>query len=199
VSLAQEAVRRSLSRRQDEAEAEVRRIIKAGRDLLTKERNARVADIVQASGVSNDAFYRYFKSKDDFVAAVIEDGGTRLADYLGRQMAKRNSNEDKLRAAIEAVMSQAMDPSVAIATKNVRANETGRQRETGVRLRVEEALAQPLRGLLVDLGASEPDRDSRVTACLLLSTVDNFLSRDVTPSKKDLDHLAAFVLAAVRR
>ena len=37
----------------------------------------RVSDIVAAAGLSNDAFYRHFPSKDALVAALVEDGRNR--------------------------------------------------------------------------------------------------------------------------
>ena len=40
------------------------------------------------SGLSNDAFYRHFPSKDALVAALLEDGAERLAGYVAHQMAQ---------------------------------------------------------------------------------------------------------------
>ena len=53
----------------------------------------RVADIVAAAGLSNDAFYRHFASKDALVAAILEDGTARLRSYLDHQMAKARRPE----------------------------------------------------------------------------------------------------------
>ena len=53
----------------------------------------RVADIVAAAGLSNDAFYRHFRSKDALVAALVDDGALRLRSYLEHQMAKASTPE----------------------------------------------------------------------------------------------------------
>src|SRR5437764_216375 len=53
----------------------------------------RVAAIVAAARLSNDAFYRHFPSKEALVAAIIEDGAARLASYLDHQMAKASTPE----------------------------------------------------------------------------------------------------------
>ena len=67
----------------------------------------RVADIVAAAGLSNDAFYRHFPSKDALVAALVDDGALRLRSYLDHQMAKEPAPETKVRRWVEGVMSQA--------------------------------------------------------------------------------------------
>ena len=58
----------------------------------------RVADIVEAAGLSNDAFYRHFPSKDALVAAILDDGAERLQGYLDHQMAKARGPEAQVRA-----------------------------------------------------------------------------------------------------
>ncbi len=76
----------------------------------------RVADIVAAAGLSNDAFYRHFASKEALVAAILEDGSARLASYLDHQMAKVSTPADKVRRFVEGVMSQAADEDIAATT-----------------------------------------------------------------------------------
>ena len=67
---------------------------------------ARVADIVGAAGLSNDAFYRHFPSKDALVAAVIDDGSKRLHGYLTHQMAKETTPEGRIRRWVEGVLAR---------------------------------------------------------------------------------------------
>ena len=43
-------------------------------------RARRVSDIVDAAGLSRDAFYRHFASKEDLVAAIVEAGAQRLRE-----------------------------------------------------------------------------------------------------------------------
>ena len=84
----------------------------------------RVADIVAAAGLSNDAFYRYFPSKDALVAALLEDGTERLHGYLGHQMDKEGDPEGKVRRWVEGVLSQA-DDGIAETTLAVLFNAGG--------------------------------------------------------------------------
>ncbi|MCU1586963.1 MAG: putative transcriptional regulator, TetR family, partial [Frankiales bacterium] len=76
-SLAERAAHRAVDARVRSSEQDVRRLLDAGLALMTAggtETPPRVTDIIRAAGLSNQAFYRYFASKDDLVAAVIDDG-----------------------------------------------------------------------------------------------------------------------------
>src|SRR5437660_5249790 len=75
----------TLAKRSPDYESEVRRLLDAALEVIAKHgtaARARVADIVAAAGLSNDAFYRHFPSKDALVCAIIEDGTQRLASYV---------------------------------------------------------------------------------------------------------------------
>lgn len=103
-------VRRSLAKRENEHSAEVRRLLDAALELMGSggtSTKPRVADIVAASGLSNDAFYRYFKSKEDLVAAILEDGAERLRSYLAHQMDKSTAPEGQVRQWVKGVLAQA--------------------------------------------------------------------------------------------
>src|SRR5690606_5850001 len=82
---------RALAKRGAEYASEVRRLLDAGLQVMRACGTAsrpRVADVVAAAGLSNDAFYRHFPSKDALVVAIIEDGAERLRSYLAHQMSK---------------------------------------------------------------------------------------------------------------
>ena len=111
--------RQSLERRGVDYEAEVRRLLDAALDVVRRcgtTKRARVADIVAAAGVSNDAFYRYFPSKDALFAAILEDGTERLQSYLAHQMAKEATPEGQVRRWVEGVLAQAADEDIAATT-----------------------------------------------------------------------------------
>ena len=86
-------VRRTLAKREDQYASEVRRLLDAALEVIRRcgtSSRPRVADIVAEAGLSNDAFYRHFRSKDALVTAILEDGGERLRSYLGHQLAKES-------------------------------------------------------------------------------------------------------------
>ena len=80
--LAYRIAQRTLAKRGDNYANEVRSLLDAAVVVMKKSgtaSRARVADIVAESGLSNDAFYRHFRSKDALVAAILEDPGLALA------------------------------------------------------------------------------------------------------------------------
>ncbi len=102
--------RRSVAKRESEYAEEVRRLLDAALDLMRSRGTGsrpRVADIVAAAGLSNDAFYRHFKSKDALVTAILEDGSERLRTYLVHQMAKESTPEGQVRRWVKGVLAQA--------------------------------------------------------------------------------------------
>src|SRR3954453_18653602 len=84
----------TLAKRGTDYTAEVRRLLDAALAIISEQgttARARVAAIVAAAGLSNDAFYRHFPSKAALVDALIEDGSHRLAGYLSHQMDKEST------------------------------------------------------------------------------------------------------------
>ena len=101
--------------------SEVRRLLDAALEVMRRcgtTSRPRVADIVAAAGLSNEAFYRHFPSKDALVAALLDDGAGRLRSYLEHQMAKASGPEQQVRRWIEGVLSQS-DDDIAATTRAV--------------------------------------------------------------------------------
>ena len=73
------AAKTAARRRRPDYEAEVRTLLDAARKVMATTGKARVADILAEAGLSNDAFYRHFRSKDALVAALTEEGTERVA------------------------------------------------------------------------------------------------------------------------
>ena len=121
----------------------------------------RVADIVAAAGLSNEAFYRHFASKDALVGAILADGAERLRSYLAHQMEKANAPDEKVRRWVEGVLSQAADEEVAAQTLAVMWTAGG----VGL---VQSAMNTPLARLLhepyADLGSDDPELDASLAA-----------------------------------
>jgi AcrR family transcriptional regulator len=194
-SLAERAAHRAVDARVRTSEQDVRRLLDAGLQLMTAggvDRQPRISDIIRAAGLSNQAFYKYFASKDDLVAAIVDDGERRLVGYVERQIAAA-PDEDSLRVFVTAVASQAADPAVAEATRAVLWNATRSLDLRGTRSR---HLDQMLAGLLVEplrtYGSTDPERDAAViTGAVTAFMVDN-LWRQTPPSAEDVDHLLAF-------
>jgi AcrR family transcriptional regulator len=198
--LAQQAVRRALADRESAYVREVQRFLDAGQELMEQAgatRPVRVAEIVRRAGLSNQAFYRHFPSRDAFVAAVVERGAVRLVGYVTHQMEKATGPEDAVRRWITAVLSQAANPRVAGQTRAVMWNLERLPRDTHGEL-VRPPLADLLVPPLTDLGSPDPGRDAIAIADIARGRLDYHLWGPKA-TEDDVTHVIDFCLAAVRR
>jgi AcrR family transcriptional regulator len=196
------AAQEALARREAAYAQEVRRLLDAALDVMRTcgtEKRPRVADIVAAAGLSNDAFYRHFRSKDALVAALVDDGALRLRSYLDHQMAKEPTPETQVRRWVEGVMSQA-EGEVADTTLAVIWNGdsvAGTSMPGG-----EAANAAPatlLREPFAALGSDRPDLDASLVAHAMFGRLAELLWQHERATPDEVDHLVAFTLAAVSR
>ena len=181
--------------------AEVRRLLDAGREVMARCGTAsrpRVADIVAAAGLSNDAFYRHFSSKDQLVAAILDDGGERLCSYLAHQMAKAGSPDGAVRAWVEGVLAQAADDDVAATTLAVMWNGGSVSETLGAgRPSIAAPLATLLREPFAALGSTEPDLDASMAAHAVVGQLSDHLWQGTKPTAGEVDRVVAFCVAAV--
>src|SRR5829696_1301967 len=115
-SIAARIAGRRLTARESEYAGEVRRLLDAGLAVMRRcgtTSRPRVADVVAAAGLSNEAFYRHFRSKDALVGAILDDGLDRLAGYLAHQMGKEATPAGAVRRWVGGVLAQAADEEVA--------------------------------------------------------------------------------------
>jgi AcrR family transcriptional regulator len=159
-----------------------------------------VSDIVAAAGLSNDAFYRHFASKQALVAAIIEDGSSRLASYLAHRMEKVETAEEKLLAWVAGVMSQAADEEVASTTLAVLWNGAT---IGGTRGTSRPSTTAPLAALLCEpfamLGSTDPAADAALAAHAAVGALSDFLWSEAKPTRAQIDHVTEFCLRAIAR
>jgi AcrR family transcriptional regulator len=178
---------------------EVRRLLDAGLEAMRgtgTESRPRVSDIVAAAGLSNDAFYRHFPSKDALVTAIIEDGAERLRSYLDHQMAKAATPQDKIRRWVEGVLGQAADPDIAAVTRAVLWNAGGlADGLASGHPSFNTPLADLLREPYAALGSTNPDLDAALAAHATIGTLADRLAHDARPSPQEISHVVEFCLA----
>ena len=97
--LALRSVERTMERRRATYEEEVRRLVSASFELVRRDGSLepRVGEIVAEAGLSNQAFYKHFRSKDELLLAVLDEGIRILRTYLEHQMLKVDTPESKAR------------------------------------------------------------------------------------------------------
>ena len=189
--------RETLAARGPDYSAEVRALLDAGREVMRvngTRAKARVADIVAAAGLSNDAFYRHFPTKDALVAAILEDGTERLRSYLAHQMAKETEPEQQLRRWVEGILAQATDDDIAATTLAVlwNAGSAGERRS-----RPAAALATLVRAPFERLGSPDPDLDASLAAHAVIGRLHDHLWHTTRPGPAEVDHLVAHYRKAV--
>jgi AcrR family transcriptional regulator len=198
--VANRIAQRVMAKRGAAYEGEVRRLLDSGlavmRSCGTSSR-PRVSDIVAAAELSNEAFYRYFASKDALVAAILEDGTERLRSYVAHQMAQEPTPQAKVRRWVEGVLSQAADDEIASTTLAVIWNAGSLSGElSGGPPYATGPLATLLREPFAALGSSDPDLDASLTAHATVGKLADWLWQQIRPSPHDIQHVTDFCLPA---
>ena len=86
--IVQSAIRRALAPRIEAYEEEVRRLVDATYRVIerTASVDPTVREILAEASLSTQAFYRHFRSKDELLVVLLDDGRQRLVDSLRRRM-----------------------------------------------------------------------------------------------------------------
>jgi AcrR family transcriptional regulator len=200
-TVAERVAQRALAHRSAAYAQEVRLLLDAGLVVIRRcgtSSRPRVSDIVAEAGLSNDAFYRHFSSKDALITALIQDGAEVLLGYLSHQMAKQGSAERRLRCWVEGIMAQA-EEEVAATTVAVlwNAGSMGDGAAAG-RHFAAAPLAALLQAPLHELGSTDPQFDAALVSHAVLGTLSDHLWQRTTPTGAQLDHLVAFACATAR-
>jgi AcrR family transcriptional regulator len=181
---------------------EVRALLDAARDVMTRnapQTRARVADIVATAGLSNDAFYRLFRSKDDLVTALLEDGTQRLTGHVARRMAAVATPQERIACWVRGIMSQTRE-EVAKTTLAVLAN--GGNAGEGIALGRHfacEPMAALMGAPLAELGSPDPGLDASLAAHAVLGKLSEYLWQRTRPTPAELDGMIRFCIATAAR
>jgi AcrR family transcriptional regulator len=177
--------------------SEVRRLLDAALEVIGRRGRTsapRVADIVAAAGLSNDAFYRHFRSKDALIAAVLEDGTERLAAYTEHQMSKESEPAAQVRRWVEAVLSQTRQeiagPTLAVLW-NGGSGMSDRPHHAAPRL------AELLRAPLAELGSADPGMHASLAAHAVVGRMSEYLWAGRAPTRAEVAGIVGFVVRSV--
>jgi AcrR family transcriptional regulator len=216
-ALARRAVERSVAGRQAAYSDELQRVVDATYRVIARTGTVdpTLRDILRESGLSTQAFYRYFTSKDELLLVLLDDGRRRLWGYLQHRMDSASDPVGRVRAWIEGVLAQAADPDAAARTRPFVANE---DRLAEAFPAEHEASFELLFGLLADSvgrlpgrpvpprGSAGPRpkagadgrRDAEAVYRLTFATLHAHLLRRTVPSSDEVDHLVRFCLRALQ-
>jgi len=197
-----------LAGRREAYREEVGRLVRASFELIaeTGRLEPRVSEIVRRAGLSNQAFYKHFRSKDELLLTVLDEGVRLLAGYLRHRMEKQASAEDRVRAWLEGMAAQALAPEAAAATRPF---AFSRARLSDLFPEEVEDSERQLTALLHDaiaagvasgeLPDADPARDAETLYTLGMGWVQRKLAQPTPPDAEDARELVDFALAGMRR
>jgi AcrR family transcriptional regulator len=198
-SVASEFAARATRNRAAADADEVRRLLDAACAVLrrTGDLEPRVGDVVREAGLSNQAFYRHFHSKDELLLALLDDGQRRLVATLEARMRRADPGEAQIRAWVAGVLEQARRAEAADNTRPFVIN--------GLRLadrfpsewsRSRDLLLAPLREAIGAL-AGDPGRDAPAVYHIAFGAMQDALVRRERPTDADVEHVVQQALALV--
>ena len=181
---------RTLAERHEAYATEIRTLLDAALTVMRRDETIepRVSDIVRTAGLSNQAFYRHFRGKDELLVALLDDGRQRLLATIEGRMARADGPTDQVRAWVEVVLAQARDPEAAAATRPFALN--------GDRLAVQfpaetqgsrDRLIEPLRDLVGEPAAL-------AIYHVAMGMVHDALIERRTPTRAEVDAVVEFAL-----
>jgi AcrR family transcriptional regulator len=200
VPVEQELADRALAERRDAYAAEARRLIDAALAVMqrTGAIDPSVRDVVREAGLSNQAFYRHFPSRDALLVAVLADGRRRLVSYVEHRLARVEQPRVQVQRWIEALMEQARQPAAAAATRPFAINAPRlHDRFPDETAASREELVRTLRPAIAAMGGDE--RDAELVHDLTLARMNDALVHRRPPDRKEVQHLVAFCLAAIEK
>lgn len=206
--VASRAVDRAMQSRRDAYEQEVSRLVNASFKLIrdSGKLEPRVSEIVAEAGLSNQAFYKHFRSKDELLLAVLDEGSHMLSDYLEHKVSKAKSPEQKIRCWIDGMLAQVLNDEAAHSTRPFALSrarlselfpEEVMESERQIAAILRDAIAQGIES--GDLPGADVERDADIIHNLVLSWVERQLALGQPPAKADVDHLVNFVMSGIRR
>lgn len=204
-SVATRSVDRALEGRRAAYADEVQRLVQAGFAVIrdTGRLEPTVGEIVRAAGLSNKAFYRHFRSKDELLLAVLDDGIRQLCGYLRHRMASVDTPLGRVRAWLDGTLEQALDRASAAATRPFALSrarlsdlfaaevaESERQLTAMLEAAIREAAASGALG--APARGRRPERDAEIVYGLAMGWLERKLGEPQPPQREDAQRLVDF-------
>lgn len=203
-----QTVDRSLALRRETARNEVERLVRAAFTMIerTGGLDPKVSDILAEAGLSNQAFYRHFRSKHELLVAVLDEGIRGLAEYLAARIATARDATTAIREWVRGMAAQAQDPVGARATRPF-ALARGRLAEAfpAEVARSREQLTAPLERALAaarDAGALlavSPEEDAEMLYHLMMGWLETRLVEGRIPDAAEVERIETFVMSGLAR
>jgi AcrR family transcriptional regulator len=178
--------------------AEARRLIDAAFVVMRREGtiDPGVRAVVQEAGLSNQAFYRHFVSKDALLLAVLADGQRQLVEHLTARVASTDDPKEQVARWITGVMAQARDQDAAEATRPFACNGARLADLFPDDLAVSRAeLLASLTPAVRALGGN--DADAELIRDLTLARMNDAIALRRVPARAEIRRLVDFCLSGI--
>lgn len=199
MSLADRLVDRSLADRHEQYAAEVRQLVDAGFRVIaeTGHIDPPVRAILAEAGLSNPAFYRHFRSKDELLLVMLDEGRRQLADYLDRRIASvtdaSESTSGPVAEWVRGVLAQAVDSDAARRTRPfVTEVERLHDKFPDEQRASEQQLVTQLAGVL-----GERASWAETVYGFVFGELTRHLRTGTSPTDADVERAVGFVLAGI--
>lgn len=186
---------------------EVQRLVRATLAVAARAGNIEpsVRQILEVAGLSTNAFYRHFRTKDDLLLVTYAEGTRMLVDHLERRMSAVDGPLERIRTWIEVFVRQASPPtarralpwSVGMGRIAVDFPEEYERNQAAV----VAPLAREI-GAAVGAGAAvspDPVRDAWLVYGYTLDTVRRHLLHGTALERPTVDQLVGFAFRALGR
>jgi AcrR family transcriptional regulator len=197
-SFARRTAESSVAERQASAAEEIRRAVEAAYRLIarTGDIDPSIREVLRESGLSTQAFYKHFRSKDELMLVLLDDGRRRLLGYLEHRMDKATSPEGRVRAWVEGVLAQGANEEAAARTRPfVAGQDRLADRFPSEQQRSMDLLVELLARSVERLPGAVPrnsKRDAEAIYHVTFGTLRQHLAMRSVPSGAEVDHLVRF-------
>jgi AcrR family transcriptional regulator len=196
-------VQRTLAKRYEATAREIGGVLEATYRVIerTGTVDPRMQDILSEAGLSTQGFYRLFRSKDELMLLLLDDGRRRLADYLRHRMAKEDSPSGQVRAWIEGTLAQVQNSRAATRTRpfvvhlgRLYEQYPDEQRESMELLMslLEQAIQRG--GDTGEWRSGDTALDAESIYILTYGLVEHHLRGGSLPERREVAHVVAFAL-----
>ncbi len=201
------AVARALEGQRAAYAAEAEKLVQAALALIRGRGDLEppVAAIVRKAKLSNQAFYRHFRSKHELLVAVLDHGITLLEDYLRTRMTAAATPTDRVRAWLHGMLEQALATRGAEATRPFVLARSQLARHYPAEVAASERrLTALVRAAIEDakrageLPAADPDADSEAIYHLAMGWLETRLLEHEPAERAQAKRLEAFAMAGLR-
>lgn len=187
--------------RQASYDGEVKLLIRATQTVMLSKGctdQPKIAEIVREAGMSNQAFYRHFRSRDDIIVALYEQGLLNIHAYLKYRVFKQSGFQGRLAAWIDGVLAQIEDPDLSDVSRVIIWN-MGQIART--KSEIKPVGLSRIRDLLCDIliegNVPDPERTAMFIQTLVMGLTTTYLEADHTPIQEEREHLLQFCLKSV--